>query len=180
MSNLACTPHLYYAPIILLSIWYGKKGCYFSILFSLTLILVSIISGMYIPLSISIGVATKEKSSQNIQSVIRKADGNMYRNKLLEKDSLTYSIISSLGMSLFEKSHETSKHTDRLKKMAIKLGRASSLAENKLDKLALLSKIHDIGKVAIPEEILQKKEKLTRSEWDTIKRHSVIGSNICE
>jgi diguanylate cyclase (GGDEF)-like protein/PAS domain S-box-containing protein len=133
-----------------------------------------------IPLSISIGVATKEKPSQNIQSTIREAEDNMYRNKLLEKDSITHSLISSLETSLFEKSHETRKHTDRLNKLAIKLGRTSSLAESELDKLSLLSTLHDIGKVAIPEEILEKEGKLTKSEWNTLKRHPVIGSNICE
>ncbi|MBC8386460.1 MAG: diguanylate cyclase, partial [Actinobacteria bacterium] len=133
-----------------------------------------------IPLSISIGVATKEKPAQNMQSIIREAEDNMYRNKLLEKDSITHSLISSLERSLFEKSHETREHTDRLNKLAIKLGRASNLAESELDKLSLLSVLHDIGKVAIPEEILKKKGKLTRSEWNTIKRHPVIGSNICE
>ncbi|MBL7060198.1 MAG: diguanylate cyclase, partial [Actinobacteria bacterium] len=133
-----------------------------------------------IPLSISIGVATKEKPGQNIQSVIREAEDNMYRNKLIEKDSITHSLILSLEASLFEKSHETREHADRLNKLAVKLGRECNLAENELDKISLLSKLHDIGKVAIPEEILQNKGKLTRSEWNTIKRHPVIGSNICE
>jgi HD-GYP domain-containing protein (c-di-GMP phosphodiesterase class II) len=104
----------------------------------------------------------------------------MYRNKLLEKDSITHSLISSLETSLFEKSHETRNHTDRLNKLSIKLGRESNLAESELDKLSLLSILHDIGKVAIPEEILEKEGKLTRSEWNTLKRHPVIGSNICE
>ena len=133
-----------------------------------------------IPLSISTGLATKEKPSQNIQSVIREAEDNMYRNKLLERDSITHSLISSLETSLFEKSHETRKHTDRLNKLAIKLGRVSNLAESELDKLSLLSTLHDIGKVAIPEEILVKKGKLTNKEWKLLKRHPVIGSNICE
>jgi len=133
-----------------------------------------------IPLSISIGVATKEKPNQNIQSIIREAEDNMYRNKLLEKDSITHSLISSLETSLFEKSHETRKHTDRLNKLTIKLGRASNLAESEIDKLSLLSTLHDIGKVAIPEEILEKEGKLTKSEWNTLKRHPEIGSNICE
>lgn len=132
-----------------------------------------------IPLSISIGVATKESPDQDIHTVIGEAEDNMYRNKLLEKDSITHSLISSLETSLFEKSHETREHTDNLNELVLKLGRKLKLSESGLDELSLLSRLHNIGKVAIPEKILQKKGKLTMRDWDTIKKHPVIGSNIC-
>jgi len=49
-----------------------------------------------------------------------------------------------------------------------------------LNDLSLLSSLHDIGKIAITEEILLKKTRLTEEEWEAIKKHPVIGSNIAK
>ncbi|MEE8325328.1 MAG: HD domain-containing phosphohydrolase, partial [Candidatus Humimicrobiaceae bacterium] len=96
----------------------------------------------------------------------------------LERKSISSSIISSLERTLWEKSHETEEHANRLKHMALKLGNTTNLPESKLDELSLLSTLHDIGKIAIPENILIKKDKLTKKEWEIIKRHPEIGFNI--
>ncbi|MBE3089361.1 MAG: HD-GYP domain-containing protein, partial [Actinobacteria bacterium] len=58
------------------------------------------------------------------------------------------------------------------------LGRSLKLSENKLNELSLLSTLHDIGKIAIPDEILMKPGKLTEKEWDIVKRHPEVGYNI--
>lgn len=131
-----------------------------------------------IPLSISFGVSTKENPDQNIKVIIKEAEDIMYRRKLLERKSISSSIISSLERTLWEKSHETEEHANRLKQMAIKLGNIINLPESKLDELSLLSTLHDIGKIAIPENILIKKDKLTEKEWEIIRRHPEIGFNI--
>ena len=133
-----------------------------------------------IPLMLSIGIATKTEETQDINKVITDAEGNMYKNKLLEKEGNSSSIISALEQTLFEKSNETLEHTLRIKDNAIKLGRLVNLASSQLDELSLLSSLHDIGKVAIPETILQKKGKPTKEEWLVIKRHTEIGFNIAQ
>lgn len=48
------------------------------------------------PVSISLGIATREEISQDFQDVIKEAEDNMYRSKLIEKKSINSSIISSL------------------------------------------------------------------------------------
>ncbi|MFZ3105760.1 MAG: HD-GYP domain-containing protein, partial [Candidatus Hydromicrobium sp.] len=58
------------------------------------------------------------------------------------------------------------------------LGHSLKLSENKLNELSLLSTLHDIGKIAIPDEILMKPGKLTEKEWDIVKRHPEVGYNI--
>ncbi len=131
-----------------------------------------------IPLSLAIGEATKTEAGRDIQSVIVEAESNMYRNKLVEKDSNASSIIFALEQTLYEKSNETKEHTDRIYNLSMKLGKASGLLSSQLDELALLATLHDIGKVAIPEEILLKEGKLTEEEWEVIKRHPEIGFNI--
>jgi len=131
-----------------------------------------------VPLSISLGTATKTVSGTDILKVIKKAEDLMYRRKLLERKSMFSSLLSSLERSLWEKSHETQDHAKRLQELAIKLGNAIKLPESSMDDLVLLAKLHDIGKIAIPEKILQKKNNLNNEEWDIMKRHSEIGHNI--
>jgi diguanylate cyclase (GGDEF)-like protein/PAS domain S-box-containing protein len=133
-----------------------------------------------IPLSLSIGTATKTDEDQDINKVIIEAENNMYKNKLAQKESNASSIISALEQALFEKSSETMEHAIRIKDNAIKLGRYIKLHPHQLDELSLLSSLHDIGKVAIPENILSKAGKPTEKEWAIIKRHPEIGFNIAQ
>ena len=133
-----------------------------------------------IPLSMSLGASTKERPEQDIKTVIQVAEYNMYSRKLVERKSVSSSIISALERTLWEKSHETREHAERIKKLAVKLGNSINLYQNKLDELILLSVLHDIGKIAISDDILNKNDKLTEKEWRRIKKHPEIGYNICE
>jgi len=133
-----------------------------------------------IPISISLGTATKEKINQDIQDVIKEAEDNMYRHKLIDRKSIYSSIISSLERTLYEKSLETRDHAERLKKLSQEMGKIINLPNNKIDELSLLSTLHDIGKIALSEEILTSGRKLTKKEWVLIKKHPEIGYNICE
>ncbi len=132
-----------------------------------------------IPISISLGHATKERIDQDILDVIKEAEDHMYRHKLVERKSIHSSILLSLERTLHEKSLETTDHAERLKKMSQEIGTALNLPDSKLDELSLLSTLHDIGKIAIPEEILTNGRKLTEKEWVLVKKHPQIGYNIC-
>ncbi len=136
--------------------------------------------GEKIPLNISTGVSTRYDSSQDFRKIIKEAENNMYKNKLLERKSIYNSIIISLERMLWEKSHETREHAERLKGLTVKLGECINMPQSKLDELVLLSSLHDIGKVAIPDSILLKKGRLNSDEWKIIKRHPEIGYNIAK
>ena len=131
-----------------------------------------------IPLSISLGTSTKINEHCDIKTIVKEAEDRMYRRKLLERESISSSIISSLERTLQEKSYETEEHAARMKELALVLGRSLKLPENKLNELSLLSTLHDIGKIAISDEILIKPGKLTKEEWDIVKRHPKVGYNI--
>ncbi len=133
-----------------------------------------------IPLNISMGISARVSLDQDFRDVIKEAEDNMYTNKLLERKSIYNSIIASLERMLWEKSHETRDHAERLKGMILKLGNSINMPQSKLDELVLLSTLHDIGKVAIPDSILMKKGKLDRDEWKIIRRHPEIGYNIAK
>ncbi len=129
-------------------------------------------------LSIALGAVTKLDLSQDFRTIMKEAEDRMYRNKLLEGKSVRSSIISSLRQTLFEKSHETEEHTQRLKQLAVQIGHAFGLPDGVLDELALLATLHDIGKIGISEGIIIKQGNLSGEEWESIWKHPEIGYRI--
>ena len=130
--------------------------------------------------SIALGVATKDQPDQNIQKVLKEAEDRMYRNKLMETTSARSSIILSLQKTLQERSHETEEHAKRLQKGAVGIGRALHLDDAKMDELVLLAALHDIGKIGIPDEILNKPGPLSEKEWAVMQKHCEIGYRIAQ
>ncbi|HAJ95647.1 MAG TPA: hypothetical protein DCP02_05365, partial [Actinobacteria bacterium] len=128
--------------------------------------------------NISIGIATKKSEKQNINELIKKAEDNMYKSKLIEKQSSHSSIIVSLRKALEERNYETHEHMDRMQSFALKLGKILNFSNDRLNELSLLSSLHDIGKIAVADNIILKPSKLTRKEYELIKKHSEIGFRI--
>jgi HD-GYP domain-containing protein (c-di-GMP phosphodiesterase class II) len=64
--------------------------------------------------------------------------------------------------------------------MASELGWALRLTKSKMDELSMLASLHDLGKVAIPDNILKDKEKLSSEDWEVIKSYPEIGYNIAK
>lgn len=136
------------------------------------------IESLPIPINLSLGMAVQNCIDQDMNDVIREAEEKMYRNKLLESRSTRSSFIKSLEKTLWERSHETEEHCRRMQEMAQKMGKALELTDSELDNLKLLAALHDIGKIAIPNAILDKPGKLSPEEWETIKNHPETGYRI--
>lgn len=128
--------------------------------------------------SISLGTATKNLLNEDIRSIIKDAEDKMYRNKLLENKSTRSYFLSSLERTLWSRSHETKDHCERIKKMAMQIGEHVHLPASEMDSLRLLAALHDIGKIAISNSILEKPGKLTSDEWEAIKKHPEVGYRI--
>ena len=131
-----------------------------------------------IPVSMAVGSATKEDVGQDIKEVLRKADDNMYQNKLSESRSSKSNIVQGLLNTLNAKSSETKEHAMRMTKLAFHFGDKLNLSNSELNRLSLLATMHDIGKTTISEEILNKPGELSREEWEVIKKHSEKGYKI--
>ncbi|MHC1696389.1 MAG: HD domain-containing phosphohydrolase [Eubacteriales bacterium] len=128
--------------------------------------------------SIALGYATKSDPVDSLDKIIKSAENFMYRRKLFEHKSLHSSILSSIKTTMYEKSHETELHTERLTKLSRMLGKALNLSEEKNVELELLSVLHDIGKIGIDDSILTKPYALSKDEWYEMKKHSEIGYRI--
>ncbi len=130
------------------------------------------------PISLSLGVAVKEKPGEGIHGLFQKAENRMLENKLLENRSVKSHILKALLKTLAEKSSETEGHALRMQKMAYIIGEKMGLSQSDLDRLSLLAILHDLGKTIISEEILEKPGPLTPKEGKKIQQHPVTGFRI--
>jgi diguanylate cyclase (GGDEF)-like protein/PAS domain S-box-containing protein len=105
-----------------------------------------------IRISIAWGWAQWDENHSRTDDLLKLAEERMYRNKLLESRSARSAIIASLKQSLHEKHIETVEHTKRIQQMCMKVGAYLGMSQEELDELALLAILHDIGKIAIPED----------------------------
>ncbi|KYH34758.1 cyclic di-GMP phosphodiesterase response regulator RpfG [Clostridium tepidiprofundi DSM 19306] len=128
-------------------------------------------------LSVAIGCSILEEN-KNIEEVIKDADDIMYRNKLINKASSKNQILSVLMAALAEKDFVTLGHTERVANMCMKIADEMGLDEERKSKLILLSEVHDLGKIAISNDILNKEGDLSEKEWSIMKSHTEKGYRI--
>lgn len=91
---------------------------------------------------------------------------------------LTMQIIRSYANAVEAKDIYTRGHSDRVALYATQLGRALGLSSDELDLLYTAGVLHDIGKIGIPDKILNKPSALTTDEFAIIKKHPEIGKSI--
>jgi putative two-component system response regulator len=89
------------------------------------------------------------------------------------------SVILSLATTVEARDAYTEGHCQRLAKYATAVGQALGLAEEELAALHRGGYLHDVGKIGIPDAILQKPTKLTDAEFALIKQHPIIGEKLC-
>ncbi len=133
-----------------------------------------------IKISLSLGCAVKKAKEESIQALLRVAEEYMYHQKLLDGKSYRNTIINTLLATLYEKSTETEEHAKRLEAFCHSIGQSLGLSSKDMDDLSLLAILHDIGKVAINQNILQKPSQLTPEEWEEMRRHPEIGYRIAQ
>jgi len=129
-------------------------------------------------LSVSMGFATAYDKEKDLKKVMRQADEMMYHDKLLNSSSIRSQTLNVLLSALAEKDYITEGHAKRVKDLCVKIGERLGLSVKELSDLALLAEIHDLGKVAIPDSILNKNGPLNEEEWKIMKQHCEKGYRI--
>ncbi|EPY2274048.1 HD domain-containing phosphohydrolase [Clostridium sporogenes] len=129
-------------------------------------------------ISISFGYGTKKKEGEKIEEILKKAEDYMYKKKLFESPSMRGKTIGAIISTLHEKNKREEEHSHRVSMLCQDMGNALGLTERETEELKTIGLLHDIGKIAIEENILNKREELTEDEWQEIKRHPEIGYRI--
>ena len=83
--------------------------------------------------------------------------------------------LEALGAAISAKDSETDEHLGRVGDLAVAVGRRLGLSEERMHLLRWAGRLHDIGKIGVPNAILRKPGRLTDAEFEVIKRHTVRG-----
>lgn len=129
-------------------------------------------------LNISVGFALSDETDGSPAELYRQADNNMYREKLQHHLSPENYTIRLLLWVLNKRAIMEQRHSELLEKMAAGLARQIGLGHKRIEKLLLFARFHDLGKVSIPDTILQKPARLSPQEWMEMQRHSEIGHRL--
>jgi HAMP domain-containing protein/HD superfamily phosphodiesterase len=160
-------------------------------------VILSVALGMFISVKITSPVKKLVEGTRHIaagnlqyQVEIRSADeigelaksfnnmaGSLYeaRKKLRE---YFYGIVQSLVRTIEAKDRYTRGHSERVAEYAEKIAVGMGFSAEKAELLKEAAVLHDIGKLGIHEDILNKKEKLTDEEWEAIRKHPATGEDI--
>lgn len=102
------------------------------------------------------------------------------RTHMQAMNGLHLRTIEALALAIDAKDHTTHDHLQRVQLYAIEIGKDLGLSATELEALTAAAVLHDIGKLAVPESIISKPGKLTRSEFEKMKIHPVVGAEILE
>jgi putative nucleotidyltransferase with HDIG domain len=123
---------------------------------------------LYLLIYKSINEAYKTLIGQN--NILRKM------NQELQDSNLD--TIASFSNVVDLKDTYTKNHSFRVTEYSLEIAKRIGFNKNRLDMLEKAALFHDIGKVGIPDSILKKEDKLTKEEFDYVKRHTIMGAEL--
>jgi putative two-component system response regulator len=114
-----------------------------------------------------------EELMARVQSLLRLKE---FTDELETVDS----VLCTLGLIVEGRDPYTEGHCERMALGAADLGRHLGLDQDSIRALRRGGYLHDLGKIAVPDEILKKGSNLSPEEWQIMKRHPITGENICK
>lgn len=111
---------------------------------------------------------------------LRVADRRMYAKKGRRADSARSQTRGVLLRMLHEREPDLERHLDGVAHLAATFGKALALDAEEQDVLVRASELHDIGKIAVPDEVLHKGSDLSAEEWELMRKHPIIGQRVLD
>ncbi|MBC5828127.1 MAG: diguanylate cyclase [Candidatus Eremiobacteraeota bacterium] len=150
--------------------------------------------GSAIPLHCSIGLASFPADGRTSAELIAKADSALYQSKRqgrpmarLQRIGTTqlrlegnFAPVAELLGAMLARDPATRAHSEHVNAIAKQFALQVGLSKEDTDSLLLASVLHDIGKIAIPEQLLRKPGRLSEAEYAAIKRHPQVGAMLIE
>jgi diguanylate cyclase (GGDEF)-like protein/putative nucleotidyltransferase with HDIG domain len=138
-----------------------------------------------VPIRMSVGVATYPDDTGSPSNLVAIADAAMYEAKkrlegakkssVSSRADTTFGVLESLVLAVDAKDRYTKDHCDLVAEYAVKLAQRLNLSDESVRALRVAGLLHDIGKLAVPDEILKKPAPLTEEEYLIMQRHVRIG-----
>jgi diguanylate cyclase (GGDEF)-like protein len=126
----------------------------------------------------SYGAVLLPTETSDPSDALRIADQRMYARKSSSRLSAPRQTIDVLRQITAERDAELGQHATGVSELAAAVGDSMGLSAEQIDEIRRASTLHDIGKLAIPEAILEKPAPLTAEEWDFVRQHTLIGERI--
>lgn len=126
-------------------------------------------------LSLSIGYELKTEADQSLADLYKDAENIMYKYKLASGGSVRNHAIQAIYKTLTDKYELERNHSHRVSELSVALGSALGMHADELKELELSGLFHDIGKISIPDSILNKPSRLTKEEYGIIQSHTRNG-----
>jgi diguanylate cyclase (GGDEF)-like protein len=124
------------------------------------------------------GMVRLPSETTSATEALRLADRRMYAQKGQRADSARSQTRGVLLRVMHEREPTLDQHLSGVARACAAMGRALKLDAEDLDVLVRAAELHDIGKVAIPDEVLHKQGPLTEAEWALMRKHPVIGERV--
>lgn len=129
-------------------------------------------------ISLAIGYAVKNNIEQDIENIEKNADNIMYKNKIKHGKIMRSETIETVLRNINLKYDQEQIHTEMVSQYCEAIARAMNLSEKKIYDIKTAGILHDIGKITVSYNLLNKEGKLTEEEFNQIKRHTEAGYQI--
>lgn len=93
-------------------------------------------------------------------------------------EEMNLQVVSALAAAIDAKDNYTNGHSSRVAEYARTIAARSGCSPEEQNEIYMMGLLHDVGKIGVPDEVINKPSRLTEDEFELIKRHPVIGSNI--
>ena len=128
----------------------------------------------------SLGVVLLPQEADDATRALRLADERMYANKRGRLGGAGGQAGEVLLRTLRAKQPELDEHSTHVAALAARVARRLGLSGEDLDEVSRAAQLHDVGKVGIPDAILNKSSRLSDRDWEFIRNHTVLGERILE
>jgi diguanylate cyclase (GGDEF)-like protein len=124
------------------------------------------------------GTAVIPDDATTVSTALSVADERLYAHKELLAEIRRGTAHEPLLRTLAEREPELRAHVADVASLAVRVGQQLGLAPDELEELRLAAELHDVGKLAIPDAVLQKSGLLDPTEWGFVHSHTLIGQRI--
>ncbi|MGB4405696.1 MAG: PAS domain S-box protein [Sphaerochaeta sp.] len=128
--------------------------------------------------SVSFGYSVKEREPISFEETFKIAEDGMYREKLSKSAAFKKHAIDTLLVKQFEMNQWEKEHSIKVGQLCKSFAQVMGFSKEEVWQVERGASLHDLGKIAIDENILSQKEGLTQSQWLELKRHPEIGYTI--
>ena len=158
------------------------------------------VAGTRLPISISFGWSSYPADGENVLDLLTAADQHLYNHKrgdasrlissakAANQDELrrlktravggSFGVLDALVTAIDNKDHYTRHHSEEVTYLSLLVARELGYSEPQLEAVRISGLLHDVGKIAVPDDVLRHPGKLDREQWNIMQQHPVFGALI--